>query len=131
MPRFVANREITPTPGVRDLAEGELTATYSLGAAGTKTVRFRENEIVVEVRHEGSFTEQIPLLVGPGDTLRHDDQAAVLTRFGKSVRIVFDEAGDAEVSEHGIGTEGLNARVIRLTAADRLRYRLVFDRLAP
>ncbi|MPY88373.1 MAG: hypothetical protein GEU99_10645 [Luteitalea sp.] len=123
----VAERALDPTPGVRDLPAGEVAATYSLGDAGVKTVRFLEREIVVEVRHDGPFVEHIPLLVGGRDELGHDEDQVMLTRYGKPVRITFDSPTQPEIVETDISVGNVRVRVVRVSATDRFVYRLIFD----
>lgn len=59
---FVLNGDLwSPAPGSNRL-EGRISISYPLGQSGSKTIRFEENYIEIEIQHTDTFTEMIPLL---------------------------------------------------------------------
>lgn len=83
----VAQQAITPSAGNRDLPAGDLRVQYRLGAAGTKEIDFRDDGLHVAVNHTGSFTEQLPLLVVPTDSVTTSPGALVLHRGATRVTV--------------------------------------------
>jgi len=109
----VAGKSIEPKPGSMDLPPGALTITYPLGGRGEKSMEFTADAIVVRVRHEGAFTEFIPLLD------RGEDSGFALK---------FDPPATATKAESAAGRGGRRLTVTRLAAKDALTYRLEIAR---
>jgi hypothetical protein len=118
----VADKEITPTPGARDLPDGDLVVTYPLGTAGKKEIRFLADRIEVRVTHPGDFREQIPLLLLPNDQLRAETDSITLGRGHGSMQIqptgaarVAEVKGDAKVGPYRVTS-------VQLDGKDQLTY---------
>jgi hypothetical protein len=109
----VSGAAVQPKPGSFDLPQGVLAISYSLGTRGEKSLEFRDDGIVVTVRHPGEFTEVVPLLQAGDDppvgfTVKPDG-AAPMSR----------SAADALVG-------GRKLSVVRIEGKDSLTYRLAF-----
>lgn len=63
----VLNNAVQPKPGSVKLPQGALTIAYPLGTQGEKKLEFRDDAIVVTIRHSGPFTEIVPLLQAGDD----------------------------------------------------------------
>jgi hypothetical protein len=67
----------TPAPGSNGV-EGSLRISYPLGQSGSKSIRFEENSIEVEIQHTGDFTEMIPLLTENGAMVEVNTKSIML-----------------------------------------------------
>ena len=116
------SQTIAPTPGFRDLADGDLTIRYAFGEHGEKLVRFLEDRIEVTVRNAGRVSEIIPLLAA--------DQSEIKSSPGgtrrKGLAVLYAPTVVASLKQ--TSTEVGNKRVIvlRLEGANELRYSLSF-----
>ncbi len=118
-------KRVIPARGNRDLPGRMLAVSYPLGRRGRKTVRFGERALTVAIAHSGSFVEQIPLLVLPGDELTQAGGRVQLRRRGAALLILhFDSTAQATIapSEQRVGAKQLV--VVAISAADALQYRL-------
>ena len=89
---------VSLSPGNRDLPDGVLRASYSLGASGTKVVAFDDAGIHVDVQHVRAFTEQVPLLLLPSDSLERGPGRLVLHRGASALTIRWMPATAAVVT---------------------------------
>lgn len=74
------NREVVMKDGPNSMPEGDVVLSYSLGE-GTKTLTLRKDRIDVEIRHEGAFTEQLPLTPEDGQRVELKGGSAGFDRF--------------------------------------------------
>jgi hypothetical protein len=107
-----SGKSVEPKPGSADLRPGVFTITYPLGAVGEKVLEFRDDAIVVTVRHPGEFTETIPLL--------QRGEAA------PAVGVEFDSPATSSTATIAIDIDRHKLVVMRLQAKDALTYRLRF-----
>ena len=126
-PRFdVAGEQRNNPPGVHDLPDGDLAATYGLGYGpgpeGAKRVTFFDDRIEVAVDDARPFREQIPLLLLPDDELTIDDGSVTLRRRGGTLRI--EATGATRISRVDGKSEIGPYRVVsvHLHAKERLGY---------
>ncbi|MCH8494377.1 MAG: T9SS type A sorting domain-containing protein [Balneolales bacterium] len=126
-----------PEAGVGDLDGQLLEISYPLGSTGifsglgTKKLTFDQDEIKVEVTHNGSFKEILPLVVSSALELRIDEargtiQLIQLGRLGyEKLRIEIDNPESItsieSLSLRSIGS-GLNVIPVHITASDSLVY---------
>lgn len=125
----VAGEAIKVVPGPRDLPEGDLSVSYALGKAGKKTVAFTDTGINVRIEAEGAFSEQIPLRLPDGASVRVDGNVA--TVLDKPVRFIVTVEGPATLvtKPQPEPVEGKRATVLVLKASDRLTYTMSFGEL--
>jgi autotransporter-associated beta strand protein len=128
---------ITPSSGTNLLADGSVTATYSLieGATtyGTKTVTLDEDRVKVDVVHTNSatkiFTERVPLIGPTSATLTTSSNRITLAHTNGS-RVILQIASNtpASISVASSDTSslpsGLQRRAVTLTATNQLSYEL-------
>jgi hypothetical protein len=105
----VAGAAVTPKPGSFDLPAGPLTVKYPLADKGEKSIEFREDEIVVTVRHPGKFSEVVPCLQGGDDP---------------PVGFTIQPVGVRAATDTLIG--GRKLSVVRIEGKDALTYHLMF-----
>jgi hypothetical protein len=105
----VAGATVTPKPGSFDLPAGPLTVKYPLADKGEKSIEFREDEILVTVRHPGKFTEIVPCLQGGDDP---------------PVGFTIQPVGVRAATDTLIG--GRKLSVVRIEGKDSLTYHLMF-----
>lgn len=121
----VGERAVAPVAGNRDLPDGVLRASYPLGSAGSKSVRFEEASVAVEVNHAAPFVEQIPLLIAGSDRVEQEPgrvevrrgDTRFLIRFDPSVRAAIRSVGETDLTERQV-------RVVSLPGEGSLRYSL-------
>ncbi len=112
-----------------------LEILYPLGEIGRKTLRFEDERIVVEVLHPGIFTETLPLLLA-GDSSQprvlpqKSDEAPVRIRLGDASSaslLQVEGGGTIQVEMIGENVGGARPGLLRINAADRLRYEFRFN----
>lgn len=124
----VGGASVTPRAGVHPLRDGDLIVTYPLGGAGSKSLTFTDTRITFEVKHQGAFTEQLPLVV-PVDAKVEQRGSRLMLRRPDGVSFQIDAQtsaatlalGDAQPLGHG-----LTRRMLTFSARDTLRYELSF-----
>jgi hypothetical protein len=120
----IGNKRIIPKPGSHDLGTGYLSISYPLGNSGKKILVFKENSIIVQVIHNGSFTEIIPLLLNKDDKISVDGKYISKSN-GTTIRIEYD--GIPELKETSIMSGTQNVRVLMLKATDQLNYSIKIE----
>ena len=139
-------QEIDPETGVRDLDGSVLQVTYPLGSTGifsgigSKTITFGEEEITVDVTHNGPFTEILPLLVNSASELQINTETGVIQTFrlGQSgyekLRIVVDNP-EALTSITTLNTRSVGADLlvlpVHITTNGNLTYTITVTPAEP
>jgi hypothetical protein len=120
----INTNSITPQVGAHDLPEGDFEVTYPLGESGNKTTLFTNDAIDVAVQHTGTFTEIIPLLKKPSDTLQTNNNQLTLNRENVTLTLEADNPIIIQETKHTSG----NCIVVaaHITAENSLTYRLSF-----
>ncbi len=121
---------ITPKIGNHDLPggdsneelKGELLVQYPLGEKGTKTLRFREDSIIMTIEHPGDFTEQLPLLAGTKATPNLFKNSAGIGR----LVVEFPLRTPANWLEGPTLFGATKVQTLRLAASNSLTYTLRF-----
>ena len=116
----------TPTPGDYDLPSGNLSISYALGTVGTKTIAYDDTGINVSINHTGSFTEEFPLLLMPGEHVDVNGNVASLTRGGTKLTITFSSALPITVTPTSASTDGRVVTNVVASASTSLSYRVAF-----
>lgn len=122
----IGNNNVAPKPGVRDLKQGDITITYMLGNAGSKSVTFAEDHIKVVVELADAFIEQLPLLRHPNAELRIEQGVAKLADPNPVLEISFGPDVKPQTEQLGTTVAGKRLVVLQLRARSTLNYRLVF-----
>jgi hypothetical protein len=123
-----AGRAVPIQPGIHDVADGTIVATYPLGDAGEKTITFENDRIVVATRARGGFIEQIPLVLRKGDELKVEGNRVTRTR-GNATLTITVENGTIELQPETtfrIGSEDARRIRLHLRGTDTLSYTLSF-----
>lgn len=120
----IDNTPITPQTGAHDLPNGDLTATYPLGENGHKTIQFTNDKIEITVQHTGAFTETIPLLTKPSDTLQTHNNQLTLKRDNVTLTITSDHPITTQQTEHTSGNH--TVVTAQIGAENSLTYCLYF-----
>jgi autotransporter-associated beta strand protein len=120
---------LTPQTGNRRLADGNLSGSYALGSAGTKSIAFDETGVTVTVSHTGAFSEDLPLLRKSGETVSVSGNTISLIRNGVtfSIQIL---TGGATASVSNTSTNiggGLLLSRVTINASGALTYRMSFN----
>ncbi|NCW28082.1 MAG: hypothetical protein EBV83_07310, partial [Verrucomicrobia bacterium] len=123
---------ISPSAGINNLADGTITATYSLSSGGTnygsKTLTFGENSITVDISHTGAFTERIPLLSTPDVTATLSNNRLVFKRTNNAtmtLRIINSGPTVATNALETILSNALLRRPVTVSATNSLSYELM------
>jgi hypothetical protein len=122
----ISDRTIGPLAGNRDLPSGAVTIKYEFPDQGEKTLTFTESEIVVDVQHSGAFREQIPLVLGNGESLKITPGQVLLRRGTEVFSISFDRQVTAETVDTELKVGPRKVVTLVLQARDSLVYRLAF-----
>ena len=119
----INNNAITPQVGTHDLPNGDLTITYPLDQNGNKTIQYTNNTIEVTIQHTGTFTENIPLLKKPSDTLEISNQLTL-----KRNNVTFTIQTNAPITIYNTEYTSGNHTVVtaQITAENSLTYQLTF-----
>ena len=123
----IDGKMLTPSPGNRDLPFGILSVKCRFSDQGDKTITFRDQELMVEVHHSGPLRENIPLLVGPDDTVANKAGEIVLTRAGRRFLIMFDSDTKATTVETGLKVGPRRVVAVQLRSLNSLSYRFDFS----
>lgn len=120
---------LTPMAGNSRLADGNISGSYPLETAGTKSVSFDETGATVAINHTGAFSEEFPLLRKSSETISTSPTRISLTRNGVTFAIDILTPG-ATVSltntTTNIGGGLLLSRVV-VNASGALTYRISFS----
>jgi hypothetical protein len=117
-----------PAPGVNAL-EKSFSLTYPLGASGSKKVDFANDEINIEVRLSGSFTEVVPLLVNTEDHLVINGKSIVLHNGAGRMTLRINSPAKLTLLEDSIETHGGKpCKVIEIKGQDKLSYSISFNK---
>ena len=120
----VDGKKAEQVPGARDLPQGDLAVDYPLGDRGRKVVSFHDDAIEVAVEFEGSFVEQVPLLIPEGARLEISDGRATLSEQDAILTVKFTKGVEASRLDTDVTVAGKALRVLRLQAEGGLTYRL-------
>jgi len=123
---FIDGKAILPKSGNRDLPDGVLVISYALGKQGQKTVTFAEDHIAVDIRHEGGFTEYIPMLKGYSDELDIRQGEVRLRRASAGLTITFDKSAKVRTIETKYDSGLRRVVTVCIDSNDTLGYRLIF-----
>lgn len=115
------------TPGKTELPNGPVVARYAIGSGGTKTITFDDAGIAVAVTHAAPYTEILPLLLRPDESLDAAPGRLALTRDGTTFEITFDLSDQPTVTPTDKIIGGRRLVVIELPSTrETLEYRLAF-----
>ena len=117
---------ISPAPGVTTVPDGDFSARYALGNAGTKTVHFGDDGITVTVEHTGAFEEVVPLLYNTDSTLEASPREVIYRRpnGGVLALTITSAGGSVTLGSPGNIVPSLRRRSAVITASGSLTYRL-------
>lgn len=116
-------RSVSLRSGVRNVGGGRLRISYDLGTQGRKIVDFRQDDIVVTVRHDGRFTETIPILLEADESA---ELGAGFLRTNAGFAISFDESASATFSAGNLRVGRKRVHLLDIQAQDGLSYRFQF-----
>jgi hypothetical protein len=119
----INGKTVTPVPGSHNLPTGILTVNYLLGTTGKKTIVFKEKAIEISIQHAGSFTEYIPLLLLPTDSIEIlSPGKAILKKQDGTITILFNEAAKASLKKmnNKVGKQQVITLIIE--SNDKLDY---------
>ena len=120
---FYIDNKVIPVPGNHDLKTGTLTINYTLGTTGKKSIVFRDQTIEVAIQHSGRFTEYIPLLLNPTDSLRIISPGKVtLKKQGATIVILYAAAAKATLKETTLKSGMQRVTVLTIESSDKLDY---------
>lgn len=108
----------------QDVRTAPLTISYSLGDRGRKVVTFLDDEIVVDVRHDGGFIETLPLLLHQGADV--DVEGSQVFVDDDALDIVFDADTEATTVETGRPVGRKRVHLVQLRDSNSLTYRIRF-----
>jgi len=137
---------VDPVAGNKDLGNGILEITYSLGSTGPfagigeKKLIFHEDVITVNVSHTGSFTEVLPLVTDGNSDVFIDHENGVIQIFTNEVpqkeklRIELANPQDIEsiykVSGSNLGS-GMSVRPVHIKTTENLSYTITLNPQEP
>jgi hypothetical protein len=121
----INGRPLAARFGNHDLPSGVLSIKYSFPDQGEKTLTFNDRQLTVEIQHSGPFREQIPLLIGKGDSLEIGPAEVRLVRQDKSLAITFDQA-KVDTIETGLMVGPRRVVTLSLQTQNRLTYSFKF-----
>lgn len=120
-------REIRPSAGVKDWADGDLSLKYDLGNTGTKHIRFADNGITVEVVNPGYFHETIPLLLDSSrDRVVAADRGLEVVKNGVPFWIDFDKGVQHSVVQTNLKSGDRDVFIVKLRSVEKLSYSFRF-----
>ncbi|MBD3267362.1 hypothetical protein GF373_11900 [bacterium] len=125
---MLGDEKISAKPGCRDLSYGALTVAYPLGEGGSKTVRFTNEGIHVDIVHAGEFYEQFPLLARDYEMMSVTSEMVTIQDGNRAFRI---ELEGVEKAPHWESKDFIAGKIlcgIRMTARDKLSYVLRFPK---
>ncbi len=121
-------KEIQPEVGNFDLPEGEITISYPLKELGKKKIQFKKDRIIVQIEHPGNFTEILPLLIGPDDSLNIGKKKITLTHGKTSLVIRLKGNNRIDSAPYQANTMKKQLNVIEISASEKLEYQLLFSK---
>jgi hypothetical protein len=111
----------------QDLSAESLSFSYPLGGFGKKTIQMVEDKIAVSVKHSGSFTEILPLIVWATDVLTFDNSSIVLKNAkGKTCTIKLNNATEVKKKPVKSDLKYKDCVVFEIKASGKLDYEIVF-----
>jgi len=113
-------------PGNRDLPAGDVIVAYPLGTRGNKTVTFSDRGLHVDVKHDGAFVEQIPLLLLSSDSLETAKGSVTLRRGDRTMRVRWSTATAPTVERTNERSGDRRVVAISVAARDSLSYDMTF-----
>lgn len=128
---------VTPAAGVRDLASGDVVATYPLAASGTtygqKTVTFGTDRVDVAITHSGAFTELLPLAHASDAVLSSTATRLTFQRPNGASLVVETTSPGATFTVGGTSalTTGIVRRAVSIAASGSLSYRITLSDQPP
>jgi hypothetical protein len=138
--------QANPVAGAADLEGKILEITYPLGSTGVfagigeKKLTFHNDFIKVDVEHQGSFTEILPLVVQSTSFIQIDHQLGViqLYRLGRlgyeKLRIEIANPFDVEsitmLDARSLGN-GMSVQPVHIIAGNKLSYTITFNPQEP
>ena len=128
---------VTPATGVRDLASGDVVATYPLAASGTtygqKTVTFGTGRVDVAITHSGAFTELLPLAHASDAVLSSTATRLTFQRPNGASLVIETTSPGATFTVGGTSalTTGIVRRAVSIAASGSLSYRLTLSDQPP
>ncbi len=128
---------VTPAAGVRDLASGDVTATYPLAASGTtygqKTVTFGTGRVDVAITHSGAFTELLPLAHASDAVLSSTATRITFQRPNGASLVVETTSPRATFTVGGTSAlaTGIVRRAVSIAASGNFSYRLTLSDQPP
>ncbi|MDF2715925.1 MAG: hypothetical protein K0R28_2850, partial [Paenibacillus sp.] len=130
LPTYKAGGQtIQPAVGHGDLGQGNVEIHYSLGTAGDKTVSFVENGISVEVNHQEPFVENLPLMVGPGDTVTTNAGTVTLVRGNAVLEVTFDTDAEVNMAQKSFKIYDYRMHMLTLKKSGTLHYTMTLSTL--
>jgi archaellum component FlaG (FlaF/FlaG flagellin family) len=125
---FIDNNKVIPTPGNHELKAGTLTINYTAGTTGKKTIVFKDQTIEVAIQQPGRFTEYIPLLLKPTDSLHIISPGKVkLEKQGGAIFISYDATAKATLKETTLKSGMQRVTVLNLESSDKLNYSFIMQ----
>jgi archaellum component FlaG (FlaF/FlaG flagellin family) len=119
---FVDNKAIAAQNN-QDIKAGTLTINYTVGTTGKKSIIFRDQTIEVAIQHPGHFTEYIPLLLNPADSVHLISPGKVkLEKQGGAILILYDAAAKASLKETTLKSGMQRVTVLTIESSDKLDY---------
>jgi hypothetical protein len=123
-PEFIIDgKPWIPEPGNIDLACHAFEVHYALGEKGKKKLFFAENKIIIQIEHQGKFTEILPLLAGADDELSLDGMQVRLANMNINI------SGASEIKSTAFNTDLREkaCKVIEISASGDLKYEINFN----
>lgn len=117
-------RPITFSASGQTLPSALPSIRYPLGDAGEKRVDFREDEIIISVRHAGRFVESIPLLLQPGERAELGSSSIQIS---PDASIYYGDAARAALRPMNRRVGAKQVHVLEIEASGQLEYRFQFD----
>jgi hypothetical protein len=120
------SKSVTPKIGIADLAGKLLQVSYPLKNLGTKTIKFNEDNISVDVQCNGKFKEILPILLKQNEVLTISDKLITIIKNGKTILINTNASKlESKITSYTCGNNKVYS--VTLEATNRLSYSFSFS----
>lgn len=115
-----------PAAGKNNPVDGEFELSYPLGEHGMKVICFRKDRLSVRIDHPGSFTETLPVLKAPCDSLMWDEHKVLLQHGCGTMVMKFTNASEIRASFIEAELNDKECHAVEISADNHLAYDIYF-----
>lgn len=121
----IDSKPVTPETGITDLPGKLLQISYPLKDLGSKTIKFSDDGISVNVLCKGKFKEVLPILLKQNEVITVSDKLIMIVKNGKKIEIRSNASKvESKITAYSAGSNKVYA--VTLEATNNLNYSFIF-----